>query len=90
MNLIQKENIKLFKYFMCLKVSKRLANNYFYRVNKEFELHYFFHFYFLVMLQFGKRARFFCKAILPGSVPKKDGYQYPGKRISNDSWSNEL
>lgn len=79
MNLNQKENVKLFKYFMYLKVSTRLANNYFYSVVKDFELHKIF----LIMHEFGKRARFFCKAILPGSVPKKDGCQSPDMRISN-------
>lgn len=73
MNLIEKENVKLHKYFLYLKVSTRLANNYFYRVVKDFEIHT----NFLIMSEFDKRVRFFCKAILPGSVPKKDGCQSP-------------
>lgn len=76
MNLIQKENVKLLKYSMYLKVSTKLANNYFYRVVKDFELHKSF----LIMHELGKRARFFCKVTLPGSVPEEDGCQPPEMR----------
>lgn len=68
---------------MYLKVSTRLTNNYFYRVVEDFELHNFFYIYIYIMHEFGKRARLFCKAILPGSVPKEDGCNSPGMRISN-------